>query len=204
MKRKIFIEGKNPNERAYIGWQNQSLSLQGIRKGYKNSADDIVDIALSKGEIGRIDVLDTYIFPIIFLYRHSIEVSLKYIYFRIRGKMPEKLIHNLIGLWDMLDKEVFIELKNTEIVDDINRRYNLNLEPFYIEEKEKNIIRNLLKELQGKDIKGDVWRYLIDKGGNLYFTEWEYIDYRNLKNTLTWLYDELDGLYCYIDDMLSI
>nr|DAL55189.1 MAG TPA_asm: hypothetical protein [Caudoviricetes sp.] len=204
MKRKIFIEGKNPNERAYIGWQNQSLSLQGIRKGYKNSADDLVDIALSKGEIGRIDVLDTYIFPIIFLYRHSIEVSLKYIYFRIRGKMPEKLIHNLIDLWDMLDKEVFIELKNTEIVDDINRRYNLNLEPFYIEEKEKNIIRNLLKELQGKDIKGDVWRYLIDKGGNLYFTEWEYIDYRNLKNTLTWLYDELDGLYCYIDDMLSI
>lgn len=204
MKRKIFIEGKNPNERAYIGWQNQSLSLQGIRKGYKNSADDLVDIALSKGEIGRIDVLDTYIFPIIFLYRHSIEVSLKYIYFRIRGKMPKKLIHNLIDLWDMLDKEVFIELKNTEIVDDINRRYNLNLEPFYIEEKEKNIIRNLLKELQGKDIKGDVWRYLIDKGGNLYFTEWEYIDYRNLKNTLTWLYDELDGLYCYIDDMLSI
>ena len=186
MKRKIFIEGKNQNERAYIGWENKSLSLQGIKMGYKNSADSLVEIALNEGKKDRIDILDTYIFPILFLYRHSIEISLKHIYFRAKGSIP-KGGHNLLNLWDRIDKEVF-------------KLIGLNCF------NEKHDIKELLKELQGKskDEKGDVWRYLIDRNGKLYFEEWDYIDYKNLKETLSWLYEQLDVLYDYVDHMLSV
>ncbi|WP_346848466.1 hypothetical protein [uncultured Clostridium sp.] len=203
MKRKLFINGENPDERAYIGWQDKSLSLQGIKMGYKNSADNLVKIALKEGKRGRIDILDSYIFPILFFYRHSIEISLKHVYFRFNGTIP-KGNHNLLNLWDRLDKDVFSQLSSQVIIDDINKNYNINLKTFFIEEREKTNIKELLKELQGRDVHGDVWRYLIDKGGNLYFTEWDYIDYRNLKSTLSWIYDEIEGIYCYIDNILSI
>ncbi|WP_225897402.1 hypothetical protein [Clostridium botulinum] len=58
MKKRIFIEGKNPMGRAYIGWQDSELSLYGVKEGYKLSADDLVDIVLEKGKENRIDILD--------------------------------------------------------------------------------------------------------------------------------------------------
>ncbi|WP_291649919.1 hypothetical protein [Clostridium sp.] len=185
MKRKIFIEGEDPNERAYIGWQDEALSLQGVKKGYKNSANVLVDRVIEQGNKGRIDILDTYIFPIVFLYRHSIEISLKHIYFRVCGKLPSGG-HDLLTIWDKIDKDIFNYFNNTSLINKV----------------EKNEIKKLLKELQADDTHCEIWRYLISKEGRLYFSEWDFIDYRNLKNTLNWLYEELEGIYYYLDDML--
>ncbi|MDU1412687.1 MAG: hypothetical protein E6929_07725 [Clostridium sp.] len=184
-KRKIFIEGNNPTSRAYIGWQDKELSLYGAKEGYKKSADDLIDIALKRGLEGRIDILDTYIFPIMHSYRHSIEVSLKLIYNRTYGEIPSGG-HDLIDIWD---KSIV-----GKVINDLGLK---------IEEKEISEIRQLIKELQGKDSKADVWRYLINKKGSIYFTEWEFIDYVNLKESVNYLYDFLDGVYYYVDDVLS-
>lgn len=62
MARKIFIEGENPNSRAYYGWQDGGLALFGLKEGYKNSADNLVEIALDEGSEGDIKTLDIY-FP---------------------------------------------------------------------------------------------------------------------------------------------
>jgi len=201
MKRKIFVEGENQNERAYIGWQDEGLSLQGVKMGYKNSANVLVDKAIEQGNGGRIDILDTYIFPIIFLYRHSIEISLKHIYFRVCGKLPGGG-HDLLTIWDKIDKDIFNYFSDINNIEEINKQYETNKQPFFISSVEKNEIKKLLKELQADDTHCEIWRYLINKKGRLYFSEWDFIDYRNLKNTLNWLYEELEGIYYYLDDML--
>lgn len=183
--KKIFIEGKDPMARAYIGWQGHELSLFGLKEGYKKSADDLVDIALNKGAENRIDVLDMYIFPVMHSYRHSIEVSLKLIFNRAYGKIPSGG-HNLLDIWD---KSI------SKVIDDLK----LNVEKDDLKE-----IRNLIEELQGQDSKADVWRYLMNTKGSLYFTKWKYIDYKNLKETIDYLFNFLDSLYYMVDEALSI
>ncbi|MEW6698676.1 MAG: hypothetical protein ACOY35_00010 [Bacillota bacterium] len=69
MQKKIFIGGENEYSRAYYGWQDGDLALFGLKEGYKNSADDLINVALVKGAKGDIKTLDTYIFPILFCYR---------------------------------------------------------------------------------------------------------------------------------------
>ena len=59
---------------AHFGWQDKDQALYGLREGYKNSADELVEIALDNGNNPKI--LDTFIFPILFSYRHSLEISL--------------------------------------------------------------------------------------------------------------------------------
>lgn len=49
---------------AHFGWQNKDSALYGLREGYKNSADDLVNIAISNG--ADIKTLDTYIFQYCF------------------------------------------------------------------------------------------------------------------------------------------
>ncbi|BCZ49303.1 hypothetical protein psyc5s11_53700 [Clostridium gelidum] len=185
MKRKIFIEGTEYGAKAYIGWQDKELSLYGVKEGYKRSADSLVNIAIKEGSKHRIDILDLYIYPIMFSYRHSIEISLKLIYNRAFGELP-KGGHDMIAIWDKY------------IVNGVLDKMQL-----LIDDKEIKEIRNLIKELQGEDSKGDVWRYLMNKEGSLYFTEWDFIDYANLKDTINYLYNFLDGVYNTIDDILS-
>lgn len=185
MKRKIFVKGTEYGARAYIGWENKELSLYGVKEGYKRAADSLVDIAIENGLKNRIDILDEYIFPIMFSYRHSIEVSLKLIYSRAFGELP-KGGHDMLVIWD--DYIVNKVLNNIKL----SISYNEIIE-----------IRNLLKELQGQDSKADVWRYLMNKEGSLYFTEWDFIDYRNLKESMNYLYSYLEGMYNELDYILS-
>ena len=73
---KIFVDSELMGQSAYFGWQDKDEALYGLREGYKNSADDLVEIAVNSGN--NVKVLDTYIFPILFSYRHCLEISLKH------------------------------------------------------------------------------------------------------------------------------
>lgn len=199
---KIFIEGKDFNRRAYFGWQDQDTALIGIKMGYKNSADDLVDIALREGEKSNIRILDTYIFPIVFLYRNSIEASLKSIYFRFCGEIL-KGGHDLVVLWDNLNKQVLLEFEKDTFIEQV-KSYKKEYRQHKIEGKDKQNIRRLLAEFNNlKDTNADVFRYLIDKKGELYFAESKFVDYDNLKETMEYIYGFLDFLYFITDDYLS-
>lgn len=199
---KVFIEGKDPQRRAYFGWQDQDTALIGVKMGYKNSADDLVDIALREGEKSNIRTLDTYIFPIVFLYRNSIETSLKSIYFRFCGEIL-KGVHDLVVLWDNLNKDVLLEFEKDTFIEQV-KSYKKEYRQYKIEGKDKQNIRRLLTEFNNlKDTNADVFRYLIDKKGELYFTESKFVDYDNLKETMEYIYEFLDFLYFITDDYLS-
>ncbi|MEG0513943.1 MAG: hypothetical protein RR653_14655, partial [Clostridia bacterium] len=141
---KIFNESGNMKQSAYFGWQSEDLALYGLREGYKNSADDLVEIALKDGSS---TTLDTYIFPILFSYRHSLEISLKHIYYRYLGSLP-KGGHNLLALWDKVEIEVIVGFINNASAIEKVKSYKKNFNRHSIEGISLSNIRLLLKEFQ--------------------------------------------------------
>lgn len=172
--------------------------------GYKNSANILIETALMKGQENDIAALDTLIFPVIFCFRHSIEVSLKQIYYRTFGKIPNGG-HNLITLFDIIDKEIINMFENPEILNMVKENKE-NFIKYKINKNDLLDIRRMLIELQktetSDDSKADVYRYLINKEGKLYFTESKTIDYLNLKEALNYIYDYLDYIYDMVSDYL--
>jgi len=201
MARKIFIEGKNPNSRAYYGWQDGGLALFGLKEGYKNSADNLVEIALDEGSEGNIKTLDTYIFPILFCYRHSLEISLKQIYYRFFGKLPDGN-HDLIKLYDNVRENVIDVLNSPGFIADV-KKYKKTFIKYSTNDIDFVEIRRLICELQGADNKGDIWRYLMNKNGQLYFTDSEFVDYQNLKVVIGELYEVFNFIYDIASEYLS-
>ncbi len=202
MKRKLFIAGKDKRTQAYFGWQDKNTALLGIRMGYKDTADKLVDKALEEGESNNIRVLDTYIFPICFLYHHSIEASLKGIYLRYCGKIL-KGNHDLVTLWDNLYKEVILTFEDPNFIKQI-KEYKENFIKYSVNDINFNELRNMFVEFNRlKDNKADVFRYLLMTDGELYFTESKFIDYPNLKENMNYIYDVLDFLYHITEEYLS-
>lgn len=54
---RIFVDTGLMNQSAHFGWQNKDEALYGLREGYKNSADQLVEIAVNTG--GNPKILDT-------------------------------------------------------------------------------------------------------------------------------------------------
>lgn len=211
---KIFLESGKMEQSAHFGWQNKDLALYGLREGYKNSADDLVQIAI---ENGTPKTLDTYIFPILFSYRHCLEISLKHIYLRCFGKLP-KGGHNLLTLWDEVKREIIDDFINNKSAVENVKSYKENFVSYSLEGISLSKVRLLLKEFQEAnqrdserinpsekqtDQNAEVWRYLISTDNDLYFTSDHSIDYLALKESISFLYEVFDFIYHIIDEYLS-
>lgn len=169
---KIFVDTGEMDQSAHFGWQNKDEALYGLREGYKNSADELVEIAVNSG--GNPKILDTFIFPILFSYRHCLEISLKHIYMRAWGKVPSGG-HNLLTLWDIIKTEIIDKMIcSKEFVEEV-KEYKEHFIQYNLDGIECNKIRSMIKELQEanqRDIEinpakkqvdqnAEVWRYLI-------------------------------------------
>jgi len=199
---------------AHFGWQDKDQALYGLREGYKNSADELVEIALANGNNPKI--LDTFIFPILFSYRHSLEISLKHIYMRTRGSMP-KGGHSLLDLWDCVKKEIIDDMIYSEDFINQVKTYKENFIRYSLDGIDLKEIRKMLQELQEAnqrkeeiknnvrqvDQNAEVWRYLIRMDDSLYFTCGHSIDYIVLKNGINHIYEVLDFIYHIVDEYLS-
>ncbi len=201
---KVFVKGKSYKTQAYYGWTTEEQSLYGIKMGYKDSANILIESALNQGRKNDIKALDTLIFPVIFCFRHSIEISLKLIYYRTFGEIP-KGGHNLIILFDNITKDVINMFEDTEMLEKLKNKKEKFVK-YNVDKKEWLKLRDLLIELQKSDVDDDsqaeVYRYLINKDKKLYFTESKTIDYLNLKEALNYIYDYLDFIYDMISDYL--
>lgn len=201
MDKRVFIKGENIHSRAYFGWQDGDLALYGLKGGYKNAADDLVEMALSRGLEGDIKTLDTYIFPIMFCYRHAIEISLKQIYYRFYGEMLDKE-HDLINLFDILKTKVIDVFNSQEFIEQV-KEYKKKFYKYTTSDIDFDETRRLICELQGADKKADVWRYLMKKGGSLYFTDNNFVDYENLRSVIGELYEIFDFISHITEEYLS-
>ncbi|NMF00249.1 hypothetical protein [Aneurinibacillus aneurinilyticus] len=89
---------------AHIGWGSIDSHFHGYIRGYKEAADDLVELAIKSK---RIAILDTYVFPITFLYRQFLELSMKDIYLNYsehsvedKVKNIKRISHNLKAIWN--------------------------------------------------------------------------------------------------------
>lgn len=211
---RIFKNTGIMEQSAHFGWQNKDSALYGLREGYKKSADDLVDIVTGDGN--NIKKLDTYIFPILFSYRHALELSLKHIYLRAKGCVP-KGGHDLLVLWDTVKAEIIDDMINSEEFIDQVKEYKQQFVRYSLDGISLNKIRLLLKELQeanqqGKEIdpsnkqidqNADVWRYLISTDDELYFSCSHSIDYSVLKESIDYIYEVLEFIYHIVNEYLS-
>lgn len=211
---RLFVDTGELDQSAHFGWQNKDEALYGLKEGYKKSADELVDIAVNSG--GNLKILDTYIFPILFSYRHCLEISLKHIYMRAWGKVPAGG-HNLLTLWDAIKTEIIDKMIcSKEFLEQV-KEYKEQFIQYNLDGIECNKIRLMLKELQEAnqkelevnpenkqvDQKAEVWRYLISTDENLFFTKSHSIDYLVLKAGISHIYEVLDYIYYIVDEYLS-
>lgn len=99
----LFVESGNYNEFSHIAWGNIESQFYGYITGYKESADLIIQNALTSGDN---HTLDTCVFPACFLYRQYIELAMKDLYLLFSGdnfddkvQMIKKSSHNLKAIW---------------------------------------------------------------------------------------------------------
>ena len=211
---KVFKETGYMEQSAHFGWQNKDSALYGLREGYKNSADTLVEYVLEHGENPKI--LDTYVFPILFSYRHCIEISLKHIYRRALGKMPPGG-HNLLILWENVKNEIIDQMICSEEFLEHVKGYKETYINYSLEGIKLTEIKAMLKEIQEAnqrieeinpsnkqiDQNAEVWRYLISTDENLFFSCGHSIDYLVLKESMNHIYEILDYLYYIVDEYLS-
>lgn len=119
--KKLFIEGGNYHEFSHFGWGDVETQFFGYMEGYKCAADELIDNAINSGDI---KTLDTFIFPICFLYRQYIELAMKYIFLYYSGfKRNEKtsaikdVSHDLLKIWRKIKPLVLEETSNEEKED---------------------------------------------------------------------------------------
>lgn len=154
-------------------------------KGYKDSADKLVEYALGSK---RISILDTFIFPILFLYRQFIELSLKSLYLEYSDEqMSDKIqtikqaSHNLSSMWNKL-KPVLIDASDTQ------------------EEKKLVLsVESYIMQYHSYDKNSFKFRYPIDKNNNPLLKGEERLDIVNLKDRMT----ELDNFFGGADGKLG-
>lgn len=211
---KIFVDTGIMDQTAHFGWQNKDQALYGLREGYKKSADELVEIAVNSS--GDYKILDTFIFPILFSYRHCLEIALKHIYMRAWGKVPAGG-HNLLDLWDIIKNEIIDNMICSEEFIEQVKEYKEDFIQYNLDDIKYSEIRSMIKELQEAnqrgaevnpnkkqiDQKAEVWRYMISNDEKLFFSLGHSIDYLVLKEGIGYIYDVLDYIYHIVDQYLS-
>jgi hypothetical protein len=74
---KLFIPDGQPEHFSRIGWGDASHQYVLYMTGYKNAADSLIDHVLASNNV---ESPDTFVFPILFLYRQFIELRLKWVF----------------------------------------------------------------------------------------------------------------------------
>ncbi|MCM3786218.1 hypothetical protein M3231_25000 [Neobacillus mesonae] len=185
MGKKLFKSTNDYYTFSHFGWGDINPQFYGYIKGYKESADTLVKFALDSK---RIEILDTYIFPILFLYRQFIELSLKSLYLEYSDEpMVDKIKgvkqagHNLETMWKNL-KPIVIEASDSK------------------EEKDTiKTVESYILQYHDFDKGSFKFRYPIDKDYNPLLKDEERIDIVNLKECMT----ELDNFFGGADGKLD-
>ncbi|MDH2363774.1 hypothetical protein [Priestia megaterium] len=176
---KLFISG-NYDSMSYIGTKKPLEHLDLFAIGYKGAADELAEkSASSHSNLTK----DSLVYPVIFLYRHYLELRLKQMYLRFTDNPDTKnLNHNLLITWE----------KTKPIIE----KANLGVEK---EELRKTLqaTENYIKQFGKKDLDSYVYRYPFAKSKKKqedlksYFDGEVRIDLLHLKERM----NELENLF---------
>jgi len=171
-------------------WVEKTLSRGSLyMDGYKWAADVLfrhVEDNPADRDDGSMDSTNWLIYPIYFLYRHAIELSLK----QMREGLPAKpdgdirYDHNLHHLWN-------------EVKDWVQQIAGNRLRA------ESEEFEKLIEEINRADSQGDAGRYELHRNGAETFKDHRPIDLPNLRETLNKMLNFLTWIRTFHEDQIQ-
>jgi len=156
--------------------------------GYKRAGDALVEYS-DRDEAGRID-RNTLVYPIMFCYRHSVELALKWfllMYGGYAGVEPNLKDHSLTTLW-----------KSCRAT--INR---IDPEPHPEDQASRDAVDALIQELDKADPQSFAFRYATDTAGRLVLLKTKDFSFSHLAKKMDALQNYFKGLDGHLDHLVS-
>lgn len=176
---KLFIDHGEYHECSHFGWGCTETQFYGYIHGYQLSADELIDRLSERNDLGY---LDTIIYPVMFLYRQFIELSLKQIYFyysredaKDKIKRIQRTSHDLIAIW----KEVKIVLIEASDCRD--------------DKESIETVENYIMQFSEIDNSSFRFRYPVNKQFEQTVEKQQKINLSNLKSRMTELGNFFDA-----------
>lgn len=160
---KLFVEAKDSWMNACLGWYHDPTELYIV--GYKEAGDSLVNSVAD-----RSGAADSLIFPIVFLYRHYIELRLKSLlhdgHRLLDIEHKQKSEHHLSKLWPKV-RNILVELWPDGNKDDLAA------------------LDNLINQFEQVDPSSTTFRYPKDfEGNNSLKIDSPRVNLRNLKEVV--------------------
>jgi len=178
-KRSLFSERKDWWNLARLEIGNDAEGFAIYSKGYKDAADRLVEYT-QKDKTS----LNFLVFPILFLYRHYLELALKEIIIAANRYLEEHnsiKSHNLIQLWERV--KGLISDANLDISSD-----------------DVNTVENQIFQFDNLDKSSMTFRYPVDKQGGVFENLSDYINIQNVKEIVDGLHSWCFGLVCVLGE----
>ena len=181
----VFIEtGGTYYGQAVVGYRYSRQDFYPYVSAYIETAGFLRNAMTEAQNKGDNSVAEVYFFPMCYLYRNAIELSLKAAWFeearedfQKRCKVLNKKKHSIVGLWNSLRGW-------------IEKFYgNMDDSKSYFDD-----IRKCCEELQGFDSDASRFRYPCDKLMNDYFQKITILDYMNIAECMESLIQAIDGI----------
>jgi hypothetical protein len=172
---RMFVEPRDWTDNAWLGRTRIVNAWSLYAEGFKRAADQLVEDLLD----GSAHSPDLLIYPILFLYRHYLELRLKELIIasaRLLGETPNVPGHHtLTDLW-------------AEVRPRLERIW-----PGPSARRHHDAIREHLREFCNLDPKSQAFRYPVDTNGVPSVTTDANISLRHLKETIAGISTILDG-----------
>lgn len=163
---------------SYFGEEgNNSMAFEKYAYGYKNGADAIYEKLCAPES--PISLLDTLVFPLCFMYRHMVELLIKYLYRKhsyVNDEKFKKFLdkkHNLMSLWDATKPFITNLQKGIKTSVDIAS------------------IEHYVKTFDEFDVGSFRMRYPVDKKLSNSNKSILRLDFHNLHNKMNAFYDDV-------------
>lgn len=183
---KLIRETNNYYDFAHFGWGDVETQFYGYMEGYKVAADNLIEYATNSENI---KILDTFVFPICFLYRQYLELAMKNIFLKYSGVSEDEkrtvirnVSHNLTKIWIKIVPIISEEITNEEKID-------------------INIVADYIRQFSDLDISSFSFRYPINKELNLLFYKEQCLDLINLRERMNELYNFFEGCDGKLDSL---
>lgn len=178
---KLFIQGEDWQYNAMLNWSSFRADL--YAGAYKDAADGLVD-AMANRKVP----LDSGIYPLLFLYRHALELQLKLMLATARkltGREPKDYEkHPLMPMWSEL-RRLLGELTPEETDDQVVA------------------VHDIIRQLHGFDPDSMVFRYATTRTGKKHLSDVTHINIRHLSEMLNSVFIWLGGAYSLLGEMES-
>lgn len=178
---KLFIQGEDWQNNAMLNWSHFPADLYAF--AYKDAADSLVE-AMANRQVPP----DSAIYPLLFLYRHTLELQLKLMLKSARsltGKESKNYDkHPLMPLWSELRhllKELGLERSDVEA----------------------NAVHGFIRQLHDIDPESMAFRYAMTNSGKDHLPDVTHINIRHLREVLNSVFVWLNGTYNWIGEMDS-